>query len=162
MYRGQRTTCSSLLLPSEFPGSNSGHLARWPVPLASEPSCHPFLEFIELTLNVLEVSNGPNSRATPKEFSAECWSRKSSLQQEYGRTPSLHVPYMILDSLPPWLHLFNPLHTEPGNPAKLLQFHWCSYHLPLASRAASSRDCVNRNINEWYRGSKRPVLPSFC
>lgn len=41
-------------------------------PLVSEPSYHPFLEFIELTLHVLEVSKDPNSRATPKEFSAAC------------------------------------------------------------------------------------------
>lgn len=72
VYCGQRTACGSRLVPSGFLGSNSGHLARWQVALVSEPSCHRFLEFIELTLNVLEVSKGPNSRATPKEFSAAC------------------------------------------------------------------------------------------
>lgn len=159
MYHGQRTACSSLLLPSGFPGSNSGHLARWQVPLVSEPSCHSFLEFVELTLNVLEVSKGPNSRATPKEFSAACWSRKSSLQQEYGPTLSPHVTHTILDTLPLGLHLFNPLRTEPGYPAKLLQFHWCSYHLPLASWAASIRDCVNRNIMSDREGAKACSAP---
>lgn len=119
--------------------SNSGRMTWWHVPLVSEPSCHPFLEFIDLILSVLEV-RALNSQATPKEFSVAQRSRRDSLQQEYGRT--LCVPHLALHTLQPWPRLLSTpfmqsQDTRPSCSISLILVASSSCHLgPLSSGIA--------------------------